>query len=89
MPIHLPINGQSHIQKQHPISQALEADINAEIACIANKGIIQFSDDPKGRQQPSLCCTHETNTKSEKGPNSYQVSKQTTFLSSTNSKLHG
>ena len=39
--VRIPINGQSRALKQHPVAQALEADIDAEIKRMATEGIIE------------------------------------------------
>ena len=51
-PIRIPTNGQSRSQKQHPIAQALEDDVDAEIACMASEGVIEPCNDPKGFNSP-------------------------------------
>lgn len=51
-PIRIPTNGQSRSQKQHPIAQALEEEVNAEIGRMASKGIIEACSDPKGFNSP-------------------------------------
>lgn len=45
-PIRIPTNGQSRSQKQHPIAQALEADVDTEIKRMADEGIIENCSDP-------------------------------------------
>ena len=51
-PIRIPTNGQSRSQKQHPIAQALEDDVDAEIARMASEGVIEPCNDPKGFNSP-------------------------------------
>ena len=51
-PIRIPTNGQSRSQKQHPIAQALEGDVDAEIARMASEGVIEPCNDPKGFNSP-------------------------------------
>lgn len=51
-PVRIPTNGQSRNQKQHPIAQALEADVDAEINRMANEGVIEKCTDPKGFNSP-------------------------------------
>ena len=48
----IPTNSQSHAQKQHPVAQALEADINAEIKRMATEGIIESCTNPRGFNSP-------------------------------------
>lgn len=51
-PVRIPTNGQSRCQKQHPIAQALEADVDAEIMHMAAREIIEPCKDPKGFNSP-------------------------------------
>ena len=51
-PIRIPTNGQSRSQKQHPIAQALEDDVDTEIARMASEGVIEPCNDPKGFNSP-------------------------------------
>lgn len=51
-PFRIPTNGQSRSQKQHPIAQALEADVDTEIKRMADEGIIENCSDPKGFNSP-------------------------------------
>ena len=39
-------------KKQHPIAQALEDDVDAEIARMASEGVIEPCNDPKGFNSP-------------------------------------
>ena len=45
-------NSQSRSQKQHPVAQALEADINAEIKRMATEGITESCTNPRGFNSP-------------------------------------
>ena len=51
-PVRIPTNGQSRNQRQHPIAQALEEDVDAEIMNMATRGIIEPCEDPKGFNSP-------------------------------------
>ena len=44
--VHISTNSQSRAPKQHPVAQALEADIDAEIKCMATEGIIESCTKP-------------------------------------------
>ena len=50
--VRIPINGQSRALKQHPVAQALEADIDAEIKCMATESIIESCTNPRGFNSP-------------------------------------
>ena len=45
-------NGQSRTQKQHPVAQALEADIDVEIKRMATESIIESCTNPRGFNNP-------------------------------------
>ena len=45
-------NSQSRAPKQHPVAQALEADIDAEIKRMATEGIIESCTNPRGFNSP-------------------------------------
>ena len=47
-PVRIPMTGASKSQKQHPIAQVMEADVNAEIQRMLSEGIIELCKDPKG-----------------------------------------
>ena len=51
-PVRIPTNGQLRSQRQHPITQALEADVDVEIDRMATEGIIEPCHDPKGFNSP-------------------------------------
>ena len=46
--VRIPTNGQSRAQKTHPVTQALEADIDTEIKRMATEGIIESCSNPRG-----------------------------------------
>ena len=46
-PVRIPTNDQSRSQRQHPIVQALEADVDDEINRMVAEGIIETCHDPK------------------------------------------
>ena len=50
--VQIPTNGQSCSQRQHPIAQTLEADVNNEIDRMATEGIIEPCHDTKGFNSP-------------------------------------
>ena len=50
--VRIPTNGQSRAQKQHPVAQALKADIDAEIKCMVTEGIIESCINPRGFNSP-------------------------------------
>ena len=51
-PVQIPTNGQSRSQRQHPIAQALEADVDDEIDRMATERIIEPCHNPKGFNSP-------------------------------------
>ena len=50
--VRIPTNGQSRAQKQHPVAQALEADIDAEIRHMVTEGIIESCTNYRGFNSP-------------------------------------
>ena len=56
----IPTNGQTRAQKQHPVAQALEPDIDAEIKRMATEGIIESCTNPRGFKSP-VFAVHKKN----------------------------
>ena len=50
--VRISTNGQSRAQKQDPVAQALEADIDAKIKRLATEGIIESCTNPRGFNRP-------------------------------------
>ena len=61
-PDRIPTNGQSRSQRQHPVAQALEADVNDEIDYMAAEGIIETCHDPKGFNSPVFAVCKKNGT---------------------------
>ena len=61
-PVRIPTNGQSRSQRQQPIAQALEADVDDEINCMAAEGIIETCHDPKGFNSPVFAVRKKNGT---------------------------
>ena len=60
--VRIPTNGQSRAQKQHPVAQALEADIDAEIKRMATEGIIESCTHPRGFNSPVFAVRKKNGT---------------------------
>ena len=61
-PVRIPTNGQSRSQRQHPIAQALEADVDDGIDRMATEGIIEPCHDPKGFNSPVFAVRKKNGT---------------------------
>ena len=61
-PVQIPKNGQSRSKRQHPIAQALKADVDDEIDRIATEGIIEPCHDPKGFISPVFAVRKKNGT---------------------------
>ena len=61
-PVRIPTNGQSRSQRQHPITQALEADVDNKIDRMATEGIIEPCHDPKGFNSPVFAVRKKNGT---------------------------
>lgn len=85
--VRIPTNGQSRSEKQHPIAQAKEADIETKITHITTGWITESCDDPKSFNSPAFA-VRKKNDKIRVQEGAQQGPDRSRPMPNTNNRLH-